>query len=85
MLNLSGANDPEKADAKLFVPFVDNKRLPEKVLTFFRFGVPQLPESFQNNNMKSFGNGFEKGTESLCSDSFEEKEKLTSSDKESVL
>jgi len=27
-------------DPKLFLPVVDNKCLPEKIRTFFRFGVP---------------------------------------------
>ncbi|CAK8694773.1 unnamed protein product [Clavelina lepadiformis] len=39
---LTGANKPKHMDPKLFVPFVDNKHLPDKIRTFFRFGVPEI-------------------------------------------
>nr|XP_039257386.1 sodium-coupled monocarboxylate transporter 1-like [Styela clava] len=39
---LSGHTPASKADPRLFVPLVDNKRLSLKVLKFFRFGVPNL-------------------------------------------
>lgn len=35
-----GPNKPESMDPKLFLPFVDHKCLPNKVRSFFRFGVP---------------------------------------------
>ena len=38
---LVGKNKPEEMDPDLFLPIVDHPRLPEKVRTFFRFGVPE--------------------------------------------
>ena len=38
----TGTNKPTESDPKLFVPFIDNPCLPERVRKFFRFGVPEL-------------------------------------------
>uniref|UniRef100_H2Z777 Sodium-dependent multivitamin transporter n=1 Tax=Ciona savignyi TaxID=51511 RepID=H2Z777_CIOSA len=47
---ISGANKPSESDPRLFVPLFDNKRLPEKLRNFFRFGVPELKEQHEAND-----------------------------------
>jgi len=42
-------------DPELFVPILDNPRLPEKIRTFFRFGVPERKSKLNFKAGKSFG------------------------------
>ncbi|XP_039254778.2 sodium-coupled monocarboxylate transporter 1-like [Styela clava] len=41
---ITGNNIPEKANPILFVPLIDNQKLPGKVLEFFRCGVPNADQ-----------------------------------------
>jgi len=43
-------------DPKLFVPLVDNTKLPKKVRDFFRFGVPLENQKF-GTDMQNTANG----------------------------
>nr|XP_039272969.1 sodium-coupled monocarboxylate transporter 1-like [Styela clava]XP_039272970.1 sodium-coupled monocarboxylate transporter 1-like [Styela clava] len=38
---ITGFEDPKYANTDIFTPFVDNKHLPESIIKFFRFGVPE--------------------------------------------
>lgn len=44
----AGFNDPKKANTLIFTPILDNKRLPENIRNFFRFGVPEVKLSPEN-------------------------------------
>ena len=87
-LLFAGANDARKADPNLFLPFIDNKCLPESVIKFFRFGVPPLTEDYKNGvvkNGKSDPNYFDEKDSFGDDDSFDNKEKLTAYARESVM
>ncbi|XP_078490256.1 sodium-coupled monocarboxylate transporter 2-like isoform X3 [Ciona intestinalis] len=57
---ITGNNNTEKMDPKLFVPIIDNQCFPANVRRFFRFGVPPLgPENEEKmGNMDSGGENF---------------------------
>jgi len=50
-----GKNKPEEMDPELFVPILDNPCLPQKVRTFFRFGVPERKSKLKWKAAKLFG------------------------------
>ena len=87
MLLFAGANDPKEADPRLFTPFIDNRRLPESVRSFFRFGVPPLTEDYKPGVAKNgkFDPNHYNEKHSFDDESSFDKEKLTASDKESGL
>lgn len=50
MLLTLGPNKPAESDPRLFCQLLDNRRLPESVRNFFRFGVPTM-EDWQNRKV----------------------------------
>jgi len=50
----------------LFVPLVDNAKLPQKVRDFFRFGVPVIPQNSENWTLsQQKGKKYEKGRKTV--------------------